>query len=74
MKTIISANLGSNPQEKNFSKFVAELTKLTRKYGVAVKVTGGVLIADAPKDFKDVEYDNDFSSGDLHPLNLPKGY
>lgn len=53
--------------EANYDKFVAELTQLSRKYGVAVKSIGGVLIADDACEFHDVTYVADISSGDLYP-------
>ena len=39
----------TTPQlEANYDKFIAELTKLTRKYGVALQSVGGVILADQP--------------------------
>lgn len=54
--------------EANYDKFVAELTKLTRKYGVAIKSIGGVAIADDPSEFSDVSYEADITSGDIYPV------
>jgi hypothetical protein len=58
--------------EANYQQFVAELTRLTRKYGVAIQSVGGVHIADDPVEFRNVTYLADRSSGDLLP-NLPWG-
>ena len=53
--------------DANYEKFVAELTALTRKYGVAIQSVGGVILADAQGEFSDVSYCADISSGDLYP-------
>jgi hypothetical protein len=53
--------------EANYDKFIAELTKLTRKYGVAIQSVGGVKLADEAREFQDVVYIADISSGDLYP-------
>ena len=63
----MSAIRTSATVEANYDKFVAELTQLSRKYGVAIKSIGGVLIADAACEFHDVTYVADISSGDLYP-------
>ena len=58
----------TTPQlEANYDKFIAELTKLTRKYGVAIQSVGGVFLADAPAEFGRVTYIADITSGDLYP-------
>lgn len=58
----------TSPQlESNYDQFIAELTQLTRKYGVAIQSVGGVILADAPGKFRDVTYIADISSGDLYP-------
>ena len=57
--------------EADYNKFVAELTALTRKYGVAIQSVGGVILADEPGEFHDVTYVADISSGDLLP-NFPE--
>ena len=58
----------TTPQiEADYNQFIAELTALTRKYGVAIQSVGGVILADAPGDFRDVTYIADISSGDLYP-------
>ena len=53
--------------EANYDKFIAELTKLTRKYGVAIQSIGGVILADDPGEFGNVTYFADITSGDLLP-------
>ena len=58
----------TSPQlEANYDQFIAELTALTRKYGVAIQSVGGVILADAPGEFCNVTYIADISSGDLYP-------
>ncbi len=60
----------TNPNtEANYDAFVAELTKLTRKYGVALQSIGGVTIADDPCEFSDVTYAADITSGDIYPVS-----
>ena len=34
--------------EANYDMFIAELTKLSRKYGVAIQSVGGVYLAEDP--------------------------
>jgi len=53
--------------EANYDKFVTELTALTRKYGVAIKSVGGVILANEASEFCDVSYVADISSGDMYP-------
>ena len=53
--------------ETHYDQFIAELTVLTRKYGVAIQSVGGVILADAPGEFRNVTYRADISSGDLYP-------
>ena len=53
--------------EANYDKFIAELTQLTRKYGVAIQSVGGVILADDPIEFCNIRYVADISSGDLLP-------
>jgi len=55
------------PNTTDYDQFIAELTQLTRKYGVAVQSVGGVILADTPGEFHDVTYRADISSGDLYP-------
>ena len=53
--------------EANYDKFIAELTALTRKYGVAIQSVGGIYLADDPGEFRNVRYVADITSGDLLP-------
>ena len=53
--------------EANYDEFVAELTALIRKYGVAIQSVGGVILADHADEFRNVTYVADISSGDLYP-------
>jgi len=48
---------------RNFKRFRHELTKLSLKYGVAVKSIGNLMIG----EIADIEYSNDPESGDLYP-------
>ena len=58
----------TTPQlEANYDHFIAELTALTRKYGVAIQSVGGVILADESGEFSNVSYIADISSGDLYP-------
>ena len=50
-----------------FSKFMTELEKLSRKYGVAV--SGHFDITLDIDEFKDLKYDRDISSSDINPYN-----
>ncbi len=50
--------------DKAMSKFVKELTKLSKKTGISIETTGG-LYYDDPKNIKSISYSEDFSSGDL---------
>jgi len=51
----------------DYDQFIAELTLLTRKYGVAIQSVGGVILSEVPGEFRDVTYRADISSGDLYP-------
>ena len=53
--------------ESNYDRFIAELTVLTRKYGVAIQSVGGVYLADERGEFDKLTYTADISSGDLYP-------
>jgi len=62
------AAISTTPKlEANYDQFIAELTALTRKHGVAIQSVGGVILADAPGEFRNVTYRADISSGDLYP-------
>jgi hypothetical protein len=62
-----SAMSTSQTTQANYQQFVAELTALTRKYGVAIQSVGGVMLADTQGQFSEVSYRADISSGDLYP-------
>jgi hypothetical protein len=53
--------------ENNYDRFIAELTALTRKYGVAIQSVGGVYLADEQGEFEKLTYNVDITSGDLYP-------
>ena len=58
----------TTPQrEANYDRFIIELTRLSRKYGVAIQSVGGVILADDPGEFRNVSYVADITSGDLLP-------
>lgn len=48
---------------ENFKKFTEELSKLSKKYGVVLRCTGGVSIGGVAS----IEYSQDETSGDLYP-------
>jgi hypothetical protein len=50
-------------EKRNFKKFRVELTRISLKYGVAVKSIGNLMIG----EIADIEYSNDLESGDLYP-------
>ena len=50
-------------EQRNFKRFRFELTKLSQKYGIAIKSIGGVMVG----EIADIEYSNDPTSGDLYP-------
>lgn len=54
-------------READYQAFMAELTTLSRRYGIAIHAVGGVLIADQAGDWPAVTYTADSSSGDLYP-------
>lgn len=51
----------------DYDQFIFELTALTQKYGVAIQSVGGVILANAPGEYRDVTYIADITSGDLYP-------
>ena len=60
--------INTTPQiENNYDSFIAELTTLTRKYGVAIQSVGGVYLADERGEFDKLTYNADITSGDLYP-------
>ena len=52
----------------NYRRFVSELTRISRRYGVAVKSVGGVVVARNPSEFEELVYVGDVDSGDLLPV------
>jgi len=64
-KEVIMAFYTTVKQEENFQKFIEELTELSKKYNIAIKSTGGVIIYSPDEDLSDIVYTNDSSSGDL---------
>jgi len=53
----------TDKEKRNFKKFRAELTRISQKYGVAVKSIGNLMIG----EIADIEYSDDPESGDLYP-------
>ena len=53
----------TDKEKRNFKKFKAELTRISQKYGVAIKSIGGLMIG----EIADIEYSDDPESGDLYP-------
>lgn len=66
----MTATLNQQAIEANYNQFVAELTVLTRKYGIAIKSVGGVMIADQAGEFSTISYDADITSGDIYPVGF----
>lgn len=52
-------------EEKRFRNFVIELTKLSKKYAIAIESTGGVRIFPDSGYVADIQYGTDATSGDL---------
>lgn len=63
----MSTALTEKEIQRNYDCFVAELTKLTRKYGIAIQSVGNVSIADHAGEFAALSYRADITSGDLYP-------
>ena len=63
----MAATTPTTQTENNYDRFIAELTALTRKYGVAIQSVGGVYLADERGEFDKVTYNADITSGDLYP-------
>jgi hypothetical protein len=63
----MAATTPTQQTENNYDRFIAELTALTRKYGVAIQSVGGVYLADERGEFDKVTYNADITSGDLYP-------
>lgn len=56
----------TDKEKRNFEKFRIELAKISKKYGVAVKSIGNLMMG----DIADIEYSNDPESGDLYPEKI----
>ncbi|MFZ5635834.1 MAG: hypothetical protein ACOY82_04535 [Pseudomonadota bacterium] len=54
-------------EHARYNQFIAELTALTRKCGIALTSIGGVHIAEDIGAFGELRYIADISSGDLMP-------
>ena len=63
----MAATTPTTQTENNYDRFIAELTALTRKYGVAIQSVGGVYLADERGEFDKLTYNADITSGDLYP-------
>ena len=63
----MAATTPTQQTENNYDRFIAELTALTRKYGVAIQSVGGVYLADERGEFDKLTYNADITSGDLYP-------
>ena len=66
-KTMTTTKQSIPSRQANYDQFIAELTRITRQYGVAIQSVGGVFLADAPAGFGRVTYIADITSGDLYP-------
>lgn len=51
-------------EERNYQKFITELEKISKKYGIAFESVGGFAFSDE-NGFKSIKYSRDSSSGDL---------
>lgn len=60
--------IADKEEQQRHTKFVAELTKLSKKYGIVLKVVGGVMVDD-PKNpqLQNLKYTDDISSLDIMP-------
>ena len=66
--TVPSGSPITPQMQRNHQRFVKQLTRLSRRCGVAVKSVGGVIVVADPSEFADLVYIGDVSSGDLLPL------
>lgn len=58
-----------NEQER-FTLFTKELAELSKKYGVVLQSSGGVMITNLRSEkLQNISYVDDSTSGDLLPLN-----
>ena len=51
----------------NYSRFIDELTVISKKYGVAVY--GHFDITENPEEFANIQYDRDVTSSDIRSYN-----
>ena len=56
-----------NEQER-FEAFTSDLAALSKKYGIAIRSTGGVHIFENASDAENIVYGVDHTSGDLEFL------
>jgi hypothetical protein len=54
--------------EARYAGFIAGLTELGRKYGVAIQSIGGVHLSEDAAGFDELTYRAGMSSGDLLPV------
>jgi len=59
--------LSEAQREAAYQAFIADLTELTRRHGVAIQAVGGVYVAFEAGEFSTLTYSNDRSSRDLLP-------
>lgn len=57
-----------NTYIERFKNFVSELTELSLKYGITIQSVGGITIFEEG-ELKQVEYSDDYTSGDLIPFH-----
>jgi hypothetical protein len=55
--------------ESNYDRFIAELTALTRKYGVAIQSVGGVYLADERGEYDKLTYTADITMATSTPIS-----
>lgn len=66
--TVPSGSPITPQMQRNHQRFVKQLTRLSRRCGVAVKSVGGVTVTFDAGEMADLVYVGDISSGDLLPL------
>jgi hypothetical protein len=66
--TVPSGSSITLQMQRNHQRFVKQLTRLSRRHGVAVKSVGGVIVVADPSEIGDLVYVGDISSCDLLPL------
>jgi hypothetical protein len=58
----------SPAMQVRYRRFVVDLTRISRRHGVAVKSVGGVTLAEQASEYAALVYVGDITSGDLLPL------